>query len=98
MTRRTQIIIGVLAVGLLVLGAAEVWAQVGGAWPWEQPLTGIAASLTGPVARNAFIIGVVIFGIMWWAGFSIVTSGIGLVVGGAIVANAPLIAQTIGFR
>jgi hypothetical protein len=65
--------------------------------PWEAPLQGVAISLTGPVLRNAFIIAGAVGVIMWWANFSIVTTLISLLVGGAIGANLDTIAGYVGF-
>ncbi|MBO9547140.1 MAG: TrbC/VirB2 family protein [Caulobacter sp.] len=53
-----------LLAGLLVLAADPAWASGGGAaMPWEDKLTAIADSVTGPVARAIGVIAIALFGI-----------------------------------
>lgn len=53
---------GFLTLWLLALLPSEVWAA-GANMPWEQPLTNVLNSLSGPVARAIGIIAVTIFGL-----------------------------------
>jgi type IV secretory pathway VirB2 component (pilin) len=64
--------------------------------PWEAPLADISASLIGPVALAAFLIGLCFFCFSWWLGFAGIGAAVGLVVAGAIIGNAEGIASWLG--
>lgn len=57
---RTTILVGIAA---LTAGAAHAAVGGGGGMPWEGPLTAVADSITGPVARVISILIIVATGI-----------------------------------
>ena len=61
MSRKQIVRIGVTALAMLVL-AAPAYAA-GSGMPWEGPLEQIVDSITGPVARAAAVIAIVIAGV-----------------------------------
>ena len=49
---------------LINAGAADFVYAAGSGMPWEEPLTKIVDSITGPVARSAGVIAIVVSGMM----------------------------------
>lgn len=90
-------VVGVALVVGLLLTPEWSWAAAAGN-PWEKPLQDIANSVIGPVAMAAFLIGLCIWAFMWWVGYTAIGAAVGLVIGGAIIANADSIASWIGLK
>ena len=79
---------------------AQLHASSSGTLPWEQPMTTIATSLTGPVAYAIGLIGIAIAGgTMLWGGelteFGRRACMIGLVVS-VLVFAAPMLSSAFG--
>jgi type IV secretory pathway VirB2 component (pilin) len=89
-----------LVVGVLVAPyvAHDVAMAAGAANPWEKPLQDISTSMIGPVVYAAFLIGLIIFCVLWFLGYAAFAAAAGLVIAGAIAANAEGIASWIGLK
>ena len=89
-----------LLAAIVVAFSLRLQAAAGGNLPWEQPMTTIATSLTGPVAYAIGLIGIAIAGgAMLWGGelteFGRRACMIGLVVS-VLVFAAPMLATAFG--
>lgn len=49
-------------IGLFLLAAANLGASAGGSMPWDNPLSIVATSLTGPAAVAVALIGIAVAG------------------------------------
>jgi type IV secretory pathway VirB2 component (pilin) len=94
MTMKRYVVMLALLLACVAVVPVVVHAQA--ANPWEQPLTDISTSVTGPVALAAFLIALCIFCFTWWMGYTAIGAAVGLVVAGAIVGNADTIASWLG--
>lgn len=79
-----------LLTAMTALAASPAWASGGGAMPWEDKLTAIADSVTGPVARTIGVIAIAMFGlgVAMSEGGSMVRRGLGVLMGLAIAFTA----------
>lgn len=86
----------VLAIGVPLL--ADAAGQGGGDLAFLSEKVGdLSTTVAGPIALAGFVLACVIGGLLWACGMSVFYLFGGIILGGAIAANATTIASWLGF-